>query len=161
MNQMSARSWPSVLLTAALFAAVALGSHPAWAALGGGVDSVSADTNAMRGELRSTGFVNYDLHQISSGELVVNEYVTRAGQVFAITWHGPVPANLQQLLGSYFPRFQSAATAAHTAQPGVHRAFALTQSDLVVRSAGRLRAFGGIAYLPALVPSGVSVEQLQ
>lgn len=161
MNQNSVRWWRVLVLAAALFSAVALRSPQAWAALGGSVDSVSADTSALRGELHSTGFVAYDLHQISSGQLVVNEYVTRAGQVFAITWHGPAPANLQQLLGSYFSRFQAAAAAAHKAQPGMHRTFTLTQSDLVIRSAGRLRAFGGIAYLPALVPSGVSVDELQ
>jgi len=31
----------------------------------------------------------------------------------------------------------------------------------VIRSAGHLRAFGGIAYLPALVPSDLAIDQLQ
>jgi hypothetical protein len=141
--------------------ACSLLSQPARAALGGGVDSVNADTGAMRGQLRSTGFVDYDLHQISSGDLVVNEYATRAGQVFAITWHGPAPPNLQQLLGTYFGRFRGAALAAHQANPGIHRVFTLAESDLVIRSAGRLRAFAGVAYLPALVPADVAVDQLQ
>ncbi|HTT03765.1 MAG TPA: DUF2844 domain-containing protein [Steroidobacteraceae bacterium] len=150
----------TALLTVLLFPGLFI-SAPAHAALGGTVDSVTADTSALRGQLRSTGFVDYDMHQISSGQLVVNEYATRAGQVFAITWHGPLPPDLQQLLGSYFPRFQSAAAAVHQANPGVHRMFDLEQSDLVIRTAGRLRAFGGIAYLPALVPSDVSIDQLQ
>ncbi len=161
MNLCSVRPSRAGLLGMALFASLALASHPATAALGGTVDSVGADAGAMRGELHSTGFVSYDVHQIVSGQLIVNEYATRAGQVFAVTWHGPAPANLQQLLGTYFPRFQAAAVAAHKSQPGIHRVFTLSESDLVIRAAGRMRAFGGIAYLPALIPSGVSVDELQ
>lgn len=160
MKIRSVRSRSAMALLAALCSTV-LASGPARAALGGSFDTVSGDTSALRGQLRSTGFVDYDRHQISSGELVVNEYATRSGQVFAVTWHGPAPPNLQQLLGGYFERFKSAAAAAHQANPGIHRVFTLTQPDLVIRSAGRLRAFGGIAYLPALVPAGVSVDQLQ
>jgi hypothetical protein len=155
------RSLPVLALLATLFSSSLLLGAPAQAALGGSVDSVAADTSALRGQLRTTGFVDYDMHQISAGQLVVNEYVTRGGQVFAITWHGPLPPNLQQLLGSYFPRFQSAAAAAHQVNPGIHRVFRLEQSDLVIRQAGRLRSFGGIAYLPALVPSDVAIDQLQ
>lgn len=161
MKEPSMRSLPALALLASLLSSSVLIGAPARAALGGSVDSVAADTSALRGQLRTTGFVGYDMHQISAGQLVVNEYVTRAGQVFAITWHGPLPPNLQQLLGTYFPRFQSAAVAAHQANPGIHRVFRLEQSDLVIRQAGRLRAFGGIAYLPALVPSDVSIDQLQ
>jgi hypothetical protein len=150
----------TALLTVLLGSSLCI-SGRAHAALGGTVDSITADTGVLRGQLRSTGFVDYDMHQISSGQLVVNEYATRAGQVFAITWHGPLPPDLQQLLGTYFPRFQSAAAAAQQANPGVHRVFNLAQSDLVIRTIGRLRAFGGIAYLPALVPSDVSIDQLQ
>ena len=136
-----------------------LASNPALAALGGGVDSVSADIHVLRGQLRSTPYVAYDQHQIVTGALVVNEYVTRAGQVFAVTWQGPVPPDLRQLLGTYFGRVQSTAAADH--RPGMHHFFSLVQSDLVVINSGRLRAFHGIAYLPALIPQGVSISQLQ
>lgn len=161
MKRPSMRSLPALALLATLFASGLLLGAPARAALGGSVDSVAADTSVLRGQLRTTGFVDYDMHEITSGSLVVTEYATRAGQVFAITWHGPLPPNLQQLLGSYFPRFQSAAVAAHQASPGIHRVFRLEQSDLVIRQTGHQRAFGGIAYLPALVPGDVSIDQLQ
>jgi hypothetical protein len=68
---------------------------------------------------------------------------------------------LRQVLGTYFARFQSAAAAAHQARPGIHRQFSIAQPDLVVQSGGRLRSFHGLAYVPALVPDGVSVDQLQ
>ncbi|HEX4025672.1 MAG TPA: DUF2844 domain-containing protein [Steroidobacteraceae bacterium] len=151
-----------LLIPAALMlgAIVALAS-PALAALGGSADSVSADSSAMRGQLRSTSLVQYDMQEITQGAQTVREYVTRSGQVFAVTWQGPVPPDLRQLLGTYFGRFQEAAAASHRTNPGVHRQLNIVQSDLVVQSSGRLRAFRGLAYLPALVPDGVSVDQLQ
>ena len=151
-----------LLLPASLaLGALAALAPPAQAALGGNADSVSADNTAVRGQLRATPFVQYDVKEITSGALTVREYVSRSGQVFAVTWQGPVPPNLRQLLGAYFGRFQGAAAAAHRANPGIHRHFALAQSDLVVQSDGRLRAFHGLAYLPALVPDGVAISQLQ
>ncbi len=63
---------------------------------------------------------------------------------------------MRQLLGEYFGRFQSTAVVAHQQSPGQHRQFHLAQPDLVILSSGRLRNFRGIAYLPTLLPAGVS-----
>jgi len=150
------------VLLKALAACIAfVGSSAAIAALGGDAGSVAADRVAFAAQLRSTAMLQYDVHAISSDARTVREYVSRQGQVFAVTWHGPVPPDLRQLLGDYFPRFQSAAVAAHQHSPGQHRIFTLAQSDLVIQSMGRLRSFRGIAYLPALVPAGVAIDQLQ
>ena len=150
------------LLLRSFTAGVALAaSWPTLAALGGDVGSVAADRTAFAAQLRTTATVQYDVHEISSGAQTVHEYVTRQGQVFAVTWQGAVPPNMRQLLGEYFPRFQSATVAAHQQSPGQHRQFALAQPDLVIQSRGRMRDFHGIAYLPGLVPAGVLIEQLQ
>jgi Protein of unknown function (DUF2844) len=146
--------------TAAASAALAM-SSPGMAALGGDTASVSADRALIAGELHSTPMVQYDLHEITRGALSVREYATRAGQVFAVTWSGPVPPNLQALLGQYFPRFQAAAAVSHQANPGLHRHFRLTQTDLVIEQSGRLRDFRGIAYLPLQVPAGLSLDNLR
>ena len=150
--------WVSTAFAAATTLALA---PPAHAALGGNADSVSADSTALKGQLHSTPLVQYDVQEITVGTLVIREYVTRAGQVFAVTWQGPVPPDLRQLLGSYFPEFQSAAAAAHRANPGIRRQLSVSQPDLVVQSGGRLRDFHGLAYLPSLVPAGVSLSDLQ
>lgn len=145
-----------------LFALVALVlTSPSWAALGGGVDSVASDTQALRAQRVETPYVGYQQHQITTGSLTVNEYVSSNGQVFAITWQGPTPPNLQQLLGTYFGRFQRAAATAHQVNPGIHRQFALNDADLVIQAYGRLRDFHGIAYLPSLIPTGVAISDLQ
>jgi Protein of unknown function (DUF2844) len=150
------------MLLQVLAAGVALaGSSATLAALGADAGSVAADRVALAAQLRVTATLQYDLHEISSGAQTVHEYVSRQGQVFAVTWQGPVPPNMRQLLGEYFGRFQSAAVAAHQQSPGQHRQFQLAQPDLVILSSGRLRNFRGIAYLPTLLPAGVTVDQLQ
>lgn len=146
-------------MAAALLAGAVLAT-PALAGLGGSADSVTADMAALRGQQLSTPFVQYDRHQITTSNGVVSEYVTRGGQVFAITWQGRIPPNLQQLLGNYFTRIQ-AARAAQGPRPGRHSHFSVVQSDLVFVNTGHMGAFRGIAYLPALVPEGVSVGELQ
>jgi len=153
--------WRAVSTALALGALVIMSAPAARAALGGSADSVNTDSHALRGQLRSIPYVLYDVKEIDTGPVTVREYVTRSGQVFAVTWQGPVPPDLRALLGTYFGRFQSAAAAAHRANPGIRRELQITQSDLVVQSGGRLRSFHGIAYLPSLLPDGVSVSQLQ
>jgi hypothetical protein len=153
----------SILLACAaltLAATLAL-APPALAALGGTADSVTADSSVLKGQMHSTPLVDYDVQAITAGALVVNEYLTRSGEVFAVTWQGPVPPDLRQLLGSYFAEFQSAAAADHHAHPGIRRQLNISQPDLVVEASGRLRAFRGLAYIPSLLPAGVSVSALQ
>lgn len=141
--------------------ASALLATTAWAALGGGAASISADGAALNGQLSTTTMTQYDVHEITSDSLVVHEYLTREGQVFAITWQGPFKPDLRQLLGDYFARYQSAVAAAGDDRAGKHSHFTVSSADLVVQSNGRLRAFQGLAYIPSLVPAGVSVGELQ
>jgi hypothetical protein len=147
------------LLAAGLSCALLL-PLPAAAHLGGDSSSVDADRHELRATLRSIPMQQFQLHEISapSGTLVY-EYATPQGTVFAVTWHGPLPPDLHQLFGSYYPRYQAAA-AAH-ARPGMHRQVNIVDADLVVQSTARLRAFGGLAYIPSLMPAGVSVANLQ
>ncbi len=145
-----------------LAACIALATGPAaFAALGGDAGSVANDRVAFAAQLRTTATLQYDVHEISSGAQIVHEYVSRQGQVFAVTWQGSVPPNMRQLLGEYFGRFQSAAVAAHRQSPGQHRQFNMAQPDLVILSNGRLRNFRGVAYLPTLMPAGLTPDQLQ
>jgi hypothetical protein len=134
---------------------------PAFAALGGSADSISIDGSVLRGILRSTAFTQYDVQEIDGGISTVREYSTRAGQVFAVTWQGAAPPNLQQVLGDYFSRLNAASVAARASQgTSAQRFFQVDQSDFVLRSFARMRDFHGVAYIPALVPEGVTAEQL-
>jgi len=76
-----------------------------------------------------------------------------------VSWAGPVVPDLRQLLGAQFAAY-SAALAARD-HIGLHRAVRVATSDLVVESDGHLRAYVGRAYLPAMIPIGVSAADLR
>ena len=147
------------MLNVVAVSALMLASICAHASLGGAATTVSADSAALRGQLHSTALVQYDVQEIDSSASTVREYVTRAGQVFAVTWQGIAPPDLAQLLGQYFPQLQAAtAQASHGA--GAHRHFSVAGNDVVLQSVARQRDFHGIAYVPSLVPAGVDTHQL-
>jgi len=136
-------------------------SLPALAALGGDVDSVHEDQARMKGTLKTTQARAYAVHEIKdSTGTVVNEYVSPEGKVFAITWHGPFVPNMQQLLGSYYQRFADAAASQRQAHTR-HRAVNIQQPDLVVQNGGHMRSYFGTAYVPTLLPQGVTADEIQ
>ena len=132
---------------------------PAHAALGDTVASIQADRTRLKGALRIRAQAGYSVQQITTpAGTVVNEYVSGAGVVFAVTWRGPAVPDLQQLLGRYFA--QAHATAA-AQPPAGHGQLAIRGSDLVVRASGHLRAFFGLAYVPSLLPPNFSPSLIQ
>jgi hypothetical protein len=133
----------------------------ALAGLGADTRSISIDRAVMHGQVQSTSLQQYQVHEITTdGGTTVHEYATSQGTVFAVSWRGPMPPNLQQLFGSYFDAYQSAAAAAAQSHPGSHRQLSIAQTDLVVQAFGRMRYYHGKAYVPSLVPAGVSVADL-
>ncbi len=126
--------------------------------LGGDVTSVEADRVHMKATARTSQTTLYSVHEVLSPYgTSVREFVSPAGIVFAVTWKGPFMPDLRQTLGAYFSSYESAS---HAGRFG-HSHVVVKQPDLVVRSSGRPRAFFGIAYVPQLVPAGVSIDQLQ
>jgi hypothetical protein len=127
--------------------------QPARAALGGNADSVETDRVSMKGLTRPApaGTLNKQVLQLPSGT-IVTEYLNAGGAVYAVQWQGPALPNLRQVLGNYFSNYQ---TAART--PVVrHRVVRMDSPDVVIESTGKMRAFVGRAWVPALLPSGVS-----
>lgn len=152
-----------VLRQISLAAVCLLAPGLAQAALGETFQSTGAPTaNAPGGtsalaSSRALPDAKFTVHetQAASGT-TVKEFVSPSGVVFAITWRGPVMPDLKQALGRYFERY----TAADNHNGGLHRRM-VNESDLVVQSSGRMRAFIGRAYVPQLVPAGVTVDQIQ
>jgi hypothetical protein len=96
--------------------------------------------------------------QLENGT-TVQEYVTRAGLVFAVAWRGPVLPDLNALLGDYFSTFKLEAEQARTS--GQHRSsMNLARGGLVLSSNGRMRNFFGHAYAPDLIPPGVNIKDV-
>ena len=148
-------SWIGTVL---LMLALAL---PALAALGGDVASVHEDQAQMKGTLKTTQAAAYTVHEIkASADTVVKEYVSPAGKVFAIIWHGQFIPNMQQLLGTYFDQYAQAAKAQRESHVG-RRPINIQQPELVFQNGGHMRSYFGRAYVPNMVPQGVNVDALQ
>ena len=132
---------------------------PSSAVLGEREQSIASDQQRMRGELRSTPQRGYTVHEIDTPDgRMVKEYVAAGGMVFGVSWRGPALPDLQRLLGSYFTEFQQSAASA----PGAHRrALAVRTDRLVVESAGHMRDLHGRAYVPSLIPDGITEEVVQ
>jgi Protein of unknown function (DUF2844) len=129
----------------------------AFAALGGDVNSVQGDVAHLKGALRVTNATAYAVHEIrTSSGTVVKEYVSPQGKVFAVAWHGPFLPDLQQVLGPYFARVQMQTQGARRGRGPL----VIQQPDLVVQSTGHMRSFQGKAYLPELLPEGVSADAI-
>lgn len=139
----------------ALVASALISCSGAFASLGGDTASVQTDQGALRGSIQSNMFPDYVQYeiQLESGTKV-REYVTAAGQVFAVVWDGPWMPDLKQLLGGYFAQY------AEGGQGGTGPRV-IDQPGLVLNSTGHMRAFHGRAYVPALVPKNLNLEQIR
>jgi hypothetical protein len=132
---------------------------PAHAALGGDLDSIRADANALGGSLNNIQRPNYSDYRITSeGAGSVSEFIDAAGTVFAVAWSGPAPPQLERLLGAYYPDYLHAWST--LPRPGLRRSVRVTGSKVVVEIGGHLRAYAGFAYLPASMPPGVAATDL-
>ena len=135
-------------------------SLPARASLGANVSSVESDRVRMNASAKAMQHDGYEVREMEApGGTVVDEYISPAGTVFAVTWHGPFPPPMQQILGSYFQQY----TAALQTQPKTygHRPLNIQEPGLVVETGGHMRAHSGRAYIPDLLPQGLTVSQIQ
>lgn len=137
--------------------ALLLFSLPALAALGGDPTSVTNDQIHMQATLRSTQMQGYTVHELSapSGN-TVREFVSPQGKVFGIAWQGPFRPDFQQLFGTYFQQFTDSAKSHRRGSP-----LSIEQPGLVVYSGGHMRAFFGKAFVPAMLPQGVTANDIK
>jgi len=150
-----ARSYPFVL--------VAIGSlwvGEARACLGGDLTSVLDDAAELHGAVQTSPLQQFEIKEITSDNgMRVREFLNRKGIVFAVTWAGPAAPDLQRLLGTQFAVYTTALTS--RTRLGLQRSVRVATPELVVESAGHLRNFTGRAYLPAMLPVGVTTAELR
>jgi hypothetical protein len=141
----------------------AVGMSPLWAgsaraALGSDAASVLADGARLHVDIHSEMRQQYEVLEFSTATGInVREYLNRDRMVFAVSWRGPVPPDLEQLLGAHFTSY--AAALAAVTHPGIHRSLRVESSGLIVELGGHLRAYVGRAYLAALMPAGVTAAE--
>jgi len=151
--------FPVSVMCALLFAQ----SAPAFAALGAAAGPAAGTAQAdsvarAKASARVTSYNGYTVSEVvEPSGTTVREYIGADNVVFAVSWQGPSMPNLQQLLGSYADQFVAAASEPH---PG-RRAVAIQSDQLVLRSGGHMRSFAGSAYVPALLPQGVTPDNIR
>ncbi len=131
-----------------------------FAALGGDVSSVAVDQAHLRATLHSTQKVGYAVHELRAETgIVVHEFSTPEGKIFAVAWEGPILPDLRQLLGSHFDDFQRAAEMRN--RKGVRGPLFIQQNGLTVELGGHMRSYRGKAYLSNEMPGSLKAEELR
>jgi hypothetical protein len=145
------------LLYTATLSAIA---GPAFATLGGGTDTIIKDHVALKASRRvSTTLGNYSVEEMTTAAATVREYVTPAGVVFGIAWSGISHPDLSVLLGAYKKEYEQALQSNRT--PRGKRHSQVASANIVVQKWGHMRGMKGRAYVPGLIPTGVTVDEIK
>jgi hypothetical protein len=137
------------------------GSVRAQASLGDDQSTVENDRKVYQAARHaSKAFASYSVQEIATGSTTIREYVDENGKVFGIFWKGIAQPDLTQLLGNYLGDYQTANKRA-VRQLGRRSSSKLTGDHMVIERFGHMRAVRGRVYLPALLPSGVTSNEIQ
>jgi hypothetical protein len=147
-------------MRSAVILMILLASSAAYAGLGGPESSIERDRSAFSATRRSPdGRGSYTIHELDSPSNTVLEFVAAGGGVFAVAWRGIASPNLSQLLGTYSGEFTQALKNEPKRKGRAPRTIQATH--IVVELYGHMHAVRGIAYVPSLMPSGVSPDDFQ
>jgi hypothetical protein len=91
---------------------------------------------------------------------VIREYISTSDTVFGIAWRGPVKPTVADLLGQYFSQYAIGVSATHAAR-GMRAPVSVDTSTFVVGVGGHMGSFNGRAWLPQLLPVGITGSDIQ
>ncbi len=147
-------------ITFFLWLSLLMVAHHVWAALGGPASSVASDSKALAAVHRATTSQSgYTVQEIVSATSTIREYVSPDGIVFAVAWNGVSNPDLSQLLGTYAADYRKALQ--QTRRVAGQRHLQVNANSVVVEKWGHMRNLQGRAYAPALLPKGVSVDEIR
>jgi len=149
-----------VLLATSLSLGLGAVFCPALATLGEPAESVARDRHALAGTQKATiKRVGYTVQTIALDATTVREYLNAAGVVFAIAWDGITHPDFDTILGSYASEYWNAKQARQR-RHGQKR-LKIQAQRVVVETWGHMRNLQGRAYLPALLPEGVTTDEIR
>ena len=133
---------------------------PIRATLGEQADSVTTDQKVLSADQPSTqSRKGYRVQEVKSDMVALREYISPGGVVFAIAWNGLVHPDLMSLLGSYAGDYEAAQRRVQP-EPG-RRHLQVRASQVVVEKCGHMRDLQGRDYVPALIPPGVAIDEIE
>jgi len=158
---MKMRLFYALFLSLGLSVAILGTVQQAQATLGESSDSITLDRKALSAVRRAatTARSGYTVHEIASGSTVVREYVSPSGIVFGIAWNGLIHPDLTQLLGAYAGEYEEVLRQTPR-QPG-RRRLQVKTNRVVVEKWGHMRNLQGRAYVRALIPPGVRIDEIR
>ncbi len=156
---MTTTGMPAGACRAALAAAALATVTHASAGLGERAESIAADRTALGARpLGTVARPGYAIERMESAAHEIREFVSPAGVVFGVAWDGVSHPDLSKVLASYAPEVQQAA-----AKPGAsgRRRRVIRTARVVVETWGHMRSLHGRAWVPALLPRGVSADAVR
>lgn len=132
-----------------------------WAVLGGSSGTLEVDHQPLSGQTRTIPGPDFSVHELTTPDLVVREYISGQGKVFGVSWTGRRSPDLPVLFGSYFEQYEAASAERNARRSPLRGVTQVETSDLVVETGGPMGAIWGRAYLPNFLPPGVTKEAIQ
>jgi hypothetical protein len=130
------------------------------ATLGESSDSVESDSRTFSAARHATQpHIGYTVQDFTTDGNVVREYISPSNVVFAIAWNGLSHPDLTPLLGTYLQEFQQALR--NTSRQRGKRHMQVTANRVIVEKWGHMRNMQGRAYIPSLIPAGVSINEIK
>ena len=130
------------------------------AALGEAASSIESDGRALTAARRGVAaHPRFTVETLQSDSATVREYVSPAGVVFAVAWDGLAQPDLTPLLGAHAGEYRAALEG--TPRIRGRRSQRVVAENVVVETWGHMRHLQGRAYLPALLPGGVTIDDIK
>lgn len=137
-----------------------LPSPAARAALGEPASSVAADQSALAASRRQQDARGtHRVERLTSDARNVREFVSPEGIVFAVCWDGVTHPDLTAVLGAYAEPVRRAIDGQDA--PPRSRVRHVESSGAVLQTWGHMRDVHGCAWLPALIPPGVTLDEIR
>lgn len=137
----------------------------AWATLGENSASIMSDQIALKAtptqdlqssDLEKASVNDYQIQSLTTATGIVVKQYTYNGKVFAIIWNGKKVPDQNQLLGKYFPAFQTSSPSYKSLT--VRK---VQNSDFISSTGGWMGHYAGKAFIPSLAPAGVTLDSLK
>jgi len=139
---------------------IVLAGRPATATLGEPAGSAFSDRKPLSAANRASVIhPGYTIREYDNGGNMMREFVNQSGIVFAVAWSGLSHPDLTPLLGSYAGEYREAL--AKTPRERGKRHIRVEANRVVVEKWGHMRSAHGRAYIPALLPSGVNIDEIK
>lgn len=156
---LSNKKLPGLFIALGVTAAVLLAAERSYAILGEAEDSVASDKTALSTHRAvTTARIGYTIQEIISDAVTVREFVSLSGVIFAVAWNGLIHPDLTHLLGSYATEYDDALRRT-SPEPG-RRRLRVEANRVIVETWGHMRNLQGRAYVPALIPPGVAIDEI-